>query len=191
MANGKSPMEQRLNTQIKPPADYLPVKKRVIVRDYTDDEVQRALYALIAFGGSAAPARRALLAAFDLDVPAHTLRSWREGKYAQRYTDLQVAHGTDIEDALIRDTRDIARAAGAAMREAIDRVYEGIGDPRLRATEAAQIAAAMSKVQAASVDKLLSLTGRPQVITETRSAADIIRALEAKGVIVDERRNGT
>jgi hypothetical protein len=151
--------------------------------DYTEEDVSRALYALIAFGGNPAPAARALESAFDLKIPTSTLRSWREGKHANRYAQLQAEHANDIEEALVRDTRDIARAASAMTREAIERTAELMADPRLRATEAAQIAASMAKVQQSNIDKLLALTGRPQAITEHRSAQDIIRALQAKGVI--------
>lgn len=151
--------------------------------DYTEEDVTRALYALIAFGGNPTPASRALDAAFDLKIAVSTLRSWREAKYADRYTELQTEHGQDIEQALVRDTRDLARAAAAMTRDAIAKTAELMEDPRLRATEAAQIAASMAKVQQTNIDKLLALTGRPQAITEHRSAQDIIRALQAKGVI--------
>ncbi len=152
---------------------------------YTEDQIQKGLYALSAFGGSPAPAHKALKDAFDLDIPAATLKTWRDSVHQERYAKLQIQHGNDIEEAMVRETRDIARAATAAMRESLEVVWERLSDNRhtIRAPEAAQIAAQMSKVQATAVDKLMVLTGRPQAITENRSAADIIRALAAKGVL--------
>lgn len=154
--------------------------------DYTEQEIERGLYALIAFGGAPAPAARALRDAFGLVIPSTTLKSWRDSTHAQRYCDLQDQHGKDIEDAMVRDARDIARASSAALREAIELTWDKLQNAHtIRASEAAQIAASMAKVQATNIDKLLTLTGRPQAITENRSAADIIRALEAKGVKIE------
>lgn len=156
-----------------------------MAKDYTEHQVERGLYALIAFGGMPAPAHRALKDAFDLDIPTATLKTWRDSTHQERYTNLQIKHGQDIEEAMVRDTRDLARAAGALVRESIELTYNKIAEaPHLiRATEAAQIAASMAKVQQTNIDKMLTLTGRPDQITETRSAADIIRALQAKGVV--------
>lgn len=156
-------------------------------KDYSDHDVERGLYALIAFGGSPAPASRALKDAFGLDVNPATLRTWRDATHQQRYTDLQIKHAQDIEDAMVRDTRDLARAAGVIVREAIELTHDKIEKfgHMIRANEAAQIAASMAKVQQTQIDKMLTLTGRPDQITETRSAADIIRALAAKGVQIE------
>lgn len=160
-----------------------------MAKDYTEQDIERALYGLIAFGGSPAPARRALIDAFDLDVSTTTLASWRDAKYQDRYVKLQERHAQDIEAAMVRDTRDLARAAGAATRVAIERVWDLMENNghTIRATEYAQIAASMAKVQQTNTDKMLALTGRPSAITENRSAADIIRALAAKGVLELER----
>src|ERR1035437_2218973 len=44
-------------------------------------------------------------------------------------------------------------------------------------------AANASRVAQASVDKLLSITGRPSKIVETRNVQEVLRSLAAKGVI--------
>lgn len=156
-----------------------------MAKDYTEHDIERGLYALIAFGGSPAPAARAVKDAFDLDIPKETLRSWRDGTHSQRYADLQIKHAADIEEAMVRDTRDLARAAGALMRETIELTWDKVQNNAhtIRANEAAQIAASMAKIQQTNIDKMLTLTGRPDQITESRTAADIVRALAAKGVL--------
>jgi hypothetical protein len=150
---------------------------------YTDEQVAKSLNALVAFGGSPSQASRALAEAFDLDVPATTLRAWRDSVYAERYVQLQAEHGAEIEQAIIRDTRDLARAAAHVERLAIEQAVEGLHAGRIRPTEASQIAVNMAKLKQSNIDKLLALTGRPQAITEHRSAQELIRALAAKGVL--------
>ena len=50
----------------------------------------------------------------------------------------------------------------------------------------ARTAASLSKVSQVSTDKLMSLTGRPTVITETRGMNEILRSLAQKvpGLVV-------
>jgi hypothetical protein len=168
-------------------ADYVEsrnaLKRELEKPAYTEQDIARALNALVAFGGSPSQASRALAEAFDLDVPATTLRAWRDSVYADRYVALQTEHGHEIEQALIRDTRDLARAAAHVERLAIEQAVEGLHAGRIRPTEAAQIAVNMAKLKQTNIDKLLALTGRPQAITEHRSAQELIRALAAKGVL--------
>lgn len=152
-------------------------------RGYTEQEIVRGLNALIAFGGSPTAASKALREAFDLEVPVSTLRKWRDATHAERYSKLQADHSAQIEEAMVRDTRDLARAAGLAERLAVEKVIEELesGNSRL---DPSQAAVNMSKVKQSNIDKMLALTGRPHQIVENRNAGEIIRALESKGVLV-------
>lgn len=150
---------------------------------YTEHDIDRGLKALLAFGGSPTAAHRALKEAFELDIPTGTLKSWRDNVHAELYAKLQEEYGPEIEKAMVRDIRDLARAASTVERLAIEHALEALERGHVRPAEAAQIALNLSKVKQSNIDKLLALTGRPQQITEHRSAAEIIRALEAKGVL--------
>lgn len=151
--------------------------------DIPDQDVQRALHALLAFGGSPSPASRALKDEFDLDISRDVLKRWRDTTYADRYAALQREHGADIEQAIVRETRDLARSAALVERMAIDRAMDEILDGRVRPEQLAQIALNMAKVKQSNIDKLLALTGRPQQITEHRDLDAIMRALAAKGLL--------
>jgi hypothetical protein len=154
--------------------------------DYTEHDITRGLTALVAFGGAAGPASRALKDTFDLRVPPDTLKRWKEHTHAERYATLQVEHAGQIEDAMVRELRDLVRASGQAERMAVEQTIESLERGGIRPSEVASIAVGMSKVKQSSIDKMLALTGRPQTITEHRSAAEILRALEAKGVLALE-----
>ena len=153
--------------------------------NHTEEEIGRALTTLVAFGGSPSNASRALKETFDLEISPSKLKSWRDFTYADRYVALQTDHAAAIEEAIVRDTRDLARAAAQVERLAIEKAIDAIEDGNVRPEVASQIALNMAKLKQSNIDKLLALTGRPQAITEHRSAAEIIRALAAKGVVED------
>lgn len=159
--------------------------------DWTEDQITKGLNALLAFGGSPAAASKALKQAFDLVIPGSTLKVWRDSTHADRYTALQDEFGGQIEQAIIRDTRDLTRAAVQVERMAIEQAYEALDHGTVRPEVAAQIALNMSKIKQSNIDKLLALTGRPQQITEHRNANEIIRALAAKGVLQLEAGDDT
>lgn len=151
-------------------------------REYTMDDVSRALNAMLAFGGSATAAHRALKESFELEIPVSTLRSWKESVHAEAYAGLQNEHGAALEQAMVREIRDIARAAGHAERLAVEKVIEEMSKENSR-LDPATVALNMAKIKDTNVNKLLALTGRPQEITEHRSPADLLRALESKGIL--------
>lgn len=141
------------------------------------ESIERALTALLAFGGSAKAAAVALDGAIDVE----TLERWRDIEHADQYAALQAEHGKDIEEAMVREMRDIARLALSGQRLAVEKAIEGLD--RANPRDAAQIALNLAKVTQAGVDKILALTGRPTTISEHRSATELIRALASKGVI--------
>jgi hypothetical protein len=151
-------------------------------RTYTMDEVQKGLNALLAFGGSPSAASKALEETYGLTVPMGTLRTWRDTTHADTYSALQNQHGPAIEQAMVREVRDLARAAALAERLAIEKVTLELEKEHSR-LDPAQAALSMSKVKDTNVNKLLALTGRPSQITEHRSANELLRALEARGVL--------
>jgi hypothetical protein len=102
--------------------------------------------------------------------------------HAEAYAGLQNEHGAALEQAMVREVRDIARAAGYAERLAVEKVIEEMSKPTSR-LDPATVALNMAKIKDTNVNKLLALTGRPQEITEHRSPSDLLRALESKGIL--------
>lgn len=149
----------------------------------TEQTVTRCLNALIAFGGSPSAAQRALKDTFELDIARDVLTRMRDSTHAAQYAQLQADMGNDIEQAIIRETRDLARSAALVERMAVDKAMDEVLTGRLRGTEAAQIALNMAKVKQSNIDKLLALTGRPQQITEHRDLNALMNALRSKGIL--------
>ena len=151
--------------------------------DFTMDQVRTCMNALLAFGGSPAAASRVIEETWGWKIGANTLRGWRDGKHAELYAGLQEEHGAAIENVMVREMRDLARSAMHAERLAIEKVIEQMSVPGSTRLNPDQVAANMSRVTDSNVNKLLALTGRPQAITENRTASELMRSLEAKGVI--------
>lgn len=147
----------------------------------TEADSETALKALLAFAGSPSAAREALIHQYGIDAPEKELVKLRDVTHAERYSALQTQYAADIEEAMIRELRELARAAMHGERLGIENAVKAL--PKLPPIPAAQVALNLSKIKQTNIDKLLALTGRPTTITETRSAADLLRALAAKGVV--------
>lgn len=61
---------------------------------------------------------------------------------------------------MVREVRDLARAAVIAERLAVERVIEEMSRERCR-LDPSTTALNMSKVKVSNIDKMLALTGRP------------------------------
>ena len=151
--------------------------------DFTMEQVRLCMNALLAFGGSPTAASRVIEETYALKVGPDTLRRWRDGKHAELYAGLQEEHGAAIEQVMVREMRDLARMATHAQRLAIEKVIEAMSQPGTPRLNPDQVSTAMAKVTDTNVNKLLALTGRPQAITESRSASELMRSLESKGVL--------
>lgn len=146
---------------------------------HTEKEITESLMAMIAWAGNANAASRALKAK-GISVSGTTLTQWTREKYYDRYDKMREQYAAQLEGQLAHEYRDIARLAVEVEREALEymREYMKSGkerDPSRAAANAATVAAKMT-------DKVMSLTGRPTQIVETRNTEEILRSLAAKGV---------
>lgn len=152
---------------------------------YTQEEITRGLMAMVAWAGKASDAARSLEDQ-GLSIPTGTLRSWIQTTHADQYQELRSKYASKLEEALVRDMREVAIRATRAQQKAVEEAEKRLD--RGADTDPARTAAALSKVTQVSTDKLLSLTGRPTAITETRGMNEILRNLAAKvpGLVVFE-----
>jgi hypothetical protein len=111
------------------------------------------------------------------------LRVWRDRDPAirERWEKRRQELAPQIEAELANNLLDNAQRASAVITVAIAKTEElleagKVGDP-------ARVARDLSQVVAQSVDKRLSIQGRPTQITEHRDIGEIVRQLQAKGVI--------
>jgi hypothetical protein len=147
----------------------------------TEEDITTGLLALIAWAGNASAACRSLKAEGKMDLKPDTLTNWARGKHTERYNELREKYHEQIEAQIVHDLREISGQAIQVERLALEKAHAklkrgGDDDPARTASHAARVAQS-------SVDKMLSLSGRPTSIREDRNATEIVRGLIAKGVL--------
>ncbi len=112
---------------------------------------------------------------------AATLNRWRRQFYPNRYRRACELYQTQVEQIVVQSVRGLAHSAAAAAQLAVDLERERIeaGDVKDAAASARNLATTVG----IATDKLLVLTNRPTAITETRSADDVLRALDERGYV--------
>jgi hypothetical protein len=113
----------------------------------------------------------------------HHLRVWRDVDPAirERYGKRRQELAPQIEGRLANDLLDNAERASAVIGVAIERTQELLDAGKV--AEPSRVARDLSQVVAQSIDKRLAIQGRPTQITEHSDVGDIIRKLQAIGVI--------
>lgn len=143
-----------------------------VYRKYTPADVDRGLLELAHVGNAAQASRN--LQEQGLDIPGDTLRSWTRS-HAERYSVIRTEVKEKAEEGLIHDFREIAQLAVQAERLALEKTIEQLeGDNAKDPSSAARNAATVKGI---TVANMLTLDGRPSVITQTRQASDIIAEL--------------
>lgn len=151
---------------------------------FSQEEIDRCLTALVAWSGNAAAAVRFLHseATEDQRVPTgSTLIEWSRTIHWERYEQIRDTWAGKVEQTVVNDMRDAAREAIEVQRIAVGKAKE-----RLEANkddDPGRTAANLARTASANTDKLLSLSGRPTQITESRNVGEILRSLVAKGVL--------
>lgn len=150
---------------------------------YTQEDITKGLMAMVGWAGSAADAHKSLKAE-GLEVPTSTLRSWVKETHRDEYEELKGKYAVQMEAVLVKSYREMAIRASAVQMKAVEAAERLLDTGQDR--DPARTAASLSKVSQVSTDKLMSLTGRPTVITETRGMNEILRSLAAKvpGLVV-------
>lgn len=146
---------------------------------HSAEEIDLALSAVVSCGGNFTAAHK-LLISKDIKVHYETLRTWVQRDYPERYWELREKFAETMEKRMIAEYRDTAIQANEAARLAITKAQE-----RLEAGEdenPAKSAQALSVAGDRSMRAMLSLSGRPSVIHETRNVQEIVRGLVAAGV---------
>ena len=142
-----------------------------LYRNYTPEQVETALTAIATTGSMKEAAELT-------GIPYTTVTTWRY-KYADKYERIKEKRAPEIEQAVIRNLREIMARSGNAVLLSIDKAVEQLeaGDVK----DAAAYARNLATTQAIAADKMLLLDGRPTSISEHRTVDDELRELERLG----------
>lgn len=144
-------------------------------RRYSPEEITHGLTCLATNGGNAVQAAEQL-AQLGLDIPSRTLYYWRSELHPDRYRDICEEIAPQIEQRVVHLQRELAVRATNAALQAVDLEHKRIALGEVK--DAAASARNLSTVAGISVDKILSLTGRPTSITEHRTPEQAMKRLK-------------
>jgi hypothetical protein len=148
---------------------------------YTQEEIDDALTALIAYAGNATAACQYLKAEGMRAPASSTLAAWSRTRYWERYEELREKVSQGRENTLANNYLDAAHAATEVAMMAVEAARGRLESGRDE--DPGRTAANLARVAQSATDKRLSLQGRPTQITETRDLGAILRSLAAKGII--------
>jgi hypothetical protein len=157
---------------------------RQVAHRYSEDEKERGLVAVALNSGNCARAAE-LLADQGQPIPERTLRQWR-AKETELYARVEDKILPAVRAKRAADYDHLAERGIEVSRKGLERLDKEIGDSDKLSTR--DLPGALRNVGVFSgigTDKSQVLRDLPTEIKSDRSAAEIIRALREKGVIVD------
>ena len=147
---------------------------------YTEEEIYRGLAEVALCAGNTHRAARQL-SAQGMAIPRGTLEKWANRQHVDRYARVREELLPKIHAQIAADCEELAALGAQLERETLEKYREEL--PNLRASEAASAVRNIATSKAINVDKATLLRNRPTQIVEHRDASELIRKLEAVGVI--------
>ena len=142
---------------------------------YAPEDIERGLTALVVTGNSQ---KAAELTGYG----DRTIRKWHKS-HAARFQAIEAKRAHLIDQACIEEFRAIVLDGARATRSAIAAAQQDINNGNTR--DPAATARNLATASAIAADKVALMEGRPTSIVEHRNPDDIIKRLEALGLVVD------
>ena len=139
------------------------------------ETIERALTAVAISGSS-------YKAAEKTGTPARTIREWAQ-KNPERLEAIKRERAPLIDQACVAHFRDIVLNASQATLKAAELEHERINTGEVR--DAAASARNLATTAAIATDKIALMEGRPTAIVEHRNPDEVLKRLQAKGLVID------
>lgn len=145
----------------------------------TDSEIDRCLLTLYRHGGNVKEAS-VYLRNTHLEDRAPTperLKRWRQSTYRDRYIAIATENAEDLEKEILVRLREIATQTGLMQIEALERIMVQIASGDVKPS----LVKELSIISGVSLDKMMTLQGRPNKIVQINNPDDIIKRLVEAG----------
>lgn len=149
--------------------------KEGLRKHFTEADKDRVLMVLMRLGGDSKRAAELC------GVRYATIQKWKNDLLADRYHELRVRYGQQLEEARIQDIQELVDAYSEAERAVVFRLRDEVDnlDPRDLAKAAQSLAVAKDK----NIRDYLTLQGRPVQVTEQRNPDAALERLRELGVV--------
>lgn len=146
---------------------------------YKPEIILAGLYALAAHGGNAKSAENILKNIYGDDSPTdRTLARWRSEQFPRRYQHILAEKTPELETLVEHQLVESIRLTGLTQHKILTRLHDTADE--INKADLGKTAQQLAVTQAVGIDKFLTITGRPNHITEVRDANEILKALEAR-----------
>lgn len=145
----------------------------------SDSEIDRCLLTLYRHGGNVTEAS-AYLRTTSLEDRAPTsarLKRWRQSTYRDRYLQIASENAEDLEKEILVRLRELATQTGLLQIEAMEVLVAQVG----RGDVKPSLLKELSIVSGVTLDKMMTLQGRPNKIVQINNPDDIIKRLVDAG----------
>jgi hypothetical protein len=145
-----------------------------------DEETIELALTTLALAGDNLTRAVQMLRSHGVRVSRHALTNWRDSN-APRYAHIREVRARDIERSVVHKARALAEQYSDLEFDLIAIVRAQMNAGMLKDPSTTVRNVAVSK--GIAIDKMLVVDGRPNTITETRSADDVLRHLTAMGYV--------
>jgi hypothetical protein len=147
---------------------------------FNDEEIDTALVTLALCAGNTRRAS-AELRAVNIEVGQSTLHKWRTGLHCERYERLYRQQLPRISERVAQRCEELAESQAELAARLVHEIGRNMAEIPAR-----DLPGALRNVETAkaiNVDKSALLRGRPTQIVERRDASELLRKLQATGVV--------
>ncbi len=149
---------------------------------YSAEDIERGLVILALESGNVNRTRKLLKEEWGKAPDANTIGRWVK-RYQDRYAEIRERVAPEIKARLADVHIDLANRIADLESRTVDALDAELAD--LTPKDKANLLRNAALSQAIHVDKSLLLKGEATVITERRELPELIRALQAKGVVIE------
>ena len=161
----------------------MPGARGLVAKKKYDDfnlEMEIALGAIALYGLEEASEH--LYAERDIECSPEQLERYQR-RYIHRFREIQTELAPQIEAIAVSGLRDGVARLNAPIALGVQTAHQAMQDGRVNPVDAAKISREFADIQAKQNNTMLVLQERPTIVRKEQSTEEIIRKLEAKGVI--------
>jgi hypothetical protein len=156
-------------------------------KNYTDLEIDAGLTAYAICSGRMKLAAALVKEQSGMEIPAETIRSWASRSYPDRYQRIRLEVAPKLQTQMADTHQALAQTAAEMEAEAVEKLQARIKQGDVEDKDLANIYKATAIAGGIHTEKAELLNGRPTQRKE-RTAAEVLRGLQGKGVMVLEER---
>lgn len=155
-------------------------ERRVVKKDYSDQEIDAGLMAFAICSGRPKRAAAVVLSETGWRIPEETIRSWAYRTYPDRYARIRLEVAPKLQTQMADTHQALAETAARMEAETVDKLQARVKTGKVEDKDLANIYKASAIAAGIHTEKAELLNGRPTQRVE-RDATTVLQKLKARG----------